>query len=68
MDARANSDLPWPVHGVLFNFGVALLDNALLEPVAAACAEEGRWEFLFQALPLRWRAAPGSPVNPIAMF
>ncbi len=68
MDARADSDLPWPVHGVLFNFGVALLDNALLEPVAAACAEEGRWEFLFQALPLRVARGTGSPVNPIAMF
>ena len=68
MDARAASDLPWPVHGVLFNFGVALLDNALLEPVAAACAEEGRWEFMFQALPLRVARGTGSPVNPIAMF
>ena len=68
MDARADSDLPWPVHGVLFNFGVALLDNALLEPVAAACAEEGRWEFMFQALPLRVARGTGSPVNPIAMF
>ena len=68
MDARASSDLPWPVHGVLFNFGVALLDNALLEPVAAACAEEERWEFLFQALPLRVARGTGSPVNPIAMF
>ena len=68
MDARASSDLPWPVHGVLFHFGVALLDNALLEPVAAACAEEGRWEFMFQALPLRVARGTGSPVNPIAMF
>ena len=68
MDARPAGDLPWPVHGVLFNFGVALLDNALLEPVAAACAEEGRWEFLFQALPLRVARGTGSPVNPIAMF
>ena len=68
MDARADSDLPWPVHGVLFNFGVALLDNALLEPVAAACAEEARWEFMFQALPLRVARGTGSPVNPIAMF
>ena len=68
MDARPAGDLPWPVHGVLFNFGVALLDNALLEPVAAACAEEERWEFLFQALPLRVARGTGSPVNPIAMF
>ena len=68
MDARADSNLPWPVHGVLFNFGVALLDNALLEPVAEACAEENRWSFLFQALPLNVARGTGSPVNPIAMF
>ena len=53
---------------MLFNFGVALLDNALLEPVAAACTEEERWEFTFQALPLRVARGTGSPVNPIAMF
>ena len=68
MDARADSNLPWPVHGVLFNFGVALLDNALLEPIAEACAEENRWSFLFQAFPLNVARGTGSPVNPIAMF
>ncbi len=50
MDARPNAEgLRWPMHGVLFNFGVALLDNALLEPLAEACAEEGRYEFTFMA-------------------
>ena len=68
MDASPAGGLPWPVHGVLFNFGVALLDNALLEPVAAACAEEGRWEFLFMLLPLNVARGTGSPANPIAMF
>jgi len=56
------------VHGVLHNFGVALLDNALLEPVAAACAEERRYEFLFMALPLKVARGTGSPANPVAMF
>jgi len=69
MDARPDGyGLPWPVHGVLFSYGVALLDNALLEPVATACAEEGRYEFMFMALPLRVARGTGSPVNPIAMF
>ena len=68
MDASPAGDLAWPVHGVLFNFGVALLDNALLEPVAGACAEEGRWEFLFMLLPLNVARGTGSPANPIAMF
>ena len=69
MDARMGAaDLPWPVHGVLFNFGVALLDNARLEPVAAACAEEGRHEFMFMLLPLNVARGTGSPANPVAMF
>ena len=68
MDARPDVGLPWPVHGVLNNFGVALLDNALLEPLAAACAQEGRYEFMFMLLPLRVARGTGSPVNPVAMF
>jgi kynurenine formamidase len=68
-DAMPDQDgLPWPVHGVLYSYGVALLDNALLEPLAAACAEERRYEFMFMALPLRVARGTGSPVNPIAMF
>ena len=69
MDSRPDPyGLAFPVHGVLFNYGVALLDNALLEPLAAACAEEGRYEFLFMGLPLKVARGTGSPVNPIAMF
>ena len=67
MDGRSASGLPWPVHGVLFNFGVALLDNARLEPIAAACAEEGRYEFMFMLLPLNVARGSGSPANPVAM-
>ncbi|MEE2637381.1 MAG: cyclase family protein [Acidobacteriota bacterium] len=69
MDARPNPyGLTFPVHGVLFNYGVALLDNALLEPLADACAEEGRYEFMFMGLPLKVAGGTGSPANPIAMF
>ena len=69
MDARPNDyGLAYPVHAVLTYFGVALLDNALLEPIANACAEEGRHEFMFMALPLRVARGTGSPANPIAMF
>ena len=68
MDARGSSGLPWPVHGVLFNFGVALLDNALLEPIATACMEENRYEFMFMLLPLNVARGTGSPANPVAMF
>ena len=69
MDARPDHyGLRWPVHGVLFKFGVALLDNALLEPLADACVEEERYEFMFMGLPLNVARGTGSPVNPIAMF
>ena len=69
MDARPDPyGLAFPVHGVLFNYGVALLDNALLEPLAEVCAEEGRYAFMFKGLPLKVARGTGSPANPIAMF
>jgi kynurenine formamidase len=49
-------------------FGMALLDNALLEPLSEACAEEGRYEFMLTIAPLRVPGGTGSPVNPIALF
>ncbi len=69
MDARPNEyELGWAVHPVIYAFGVALIDNALLEPLAAACAEEGRYEFLLIVAPLRVPGGTGSPVNPLAVF
>jgi kynurenine formamidase len=60
--------IPWPVHGVIFAYGVPLLDNAYLRGLADACAEEGRHEFLLMVLPLVVEGGTGSPVNPVAMF
>lgn len=69
MDLTPNGyDLPWAVHAAIFAFGVALLDNSLLEPLARACAEEGRWEFMLVVAPLRVVGGTGSPANPIAIF
>lgn len=69
MDARPSGyDIPWEVHGAIFAYGVALLDNALLEPLADACQQEGRYEFLFTTAPLRVPGGTGSPVNPVALF
>ena len=68
-DATPNdSGLAMPVHGVLHSYGVAILDNARLEPLAEACASEGRYEFLLMITPLVLVGGTGSPVNPIAMF
>jgi hypothetical protein len=61
-------DVAWSVHGVIFAYGVGLVDNALLEPLAAACAEEQRYEFMFMALPLVVVGGTGSPLNPVALF
>ena len=49
-------------------YGVMLLDNALLQPLAEACAEEGHYEFMLVVAPLKMKGGTGSPVNPIAIF
>lgn len=48
--------------------GLALVDNAFPERLAAACAEEGRWEFLFTATPIRLVGSTGAPAHPLAIF
>jgi hypothetical protein len=48
--------------------GMPLLDNADLEDIAAASAEEGRWEFMLTVAPLVVIGGTGSPVNPIAVL
>jgi kynurenine formamidase len=69
MDLVPNGyDLAWAVHAAIFAYGVALVDNALLEPLARACAEEGRWEFMLVVAPLRVVGGTGSPANPLAVF
>jgi hypothetical protein len=69
MDFMPNGyDIPWSVHAAIFAFGIGLLDNALLEPLAQACAEEERYEFMLTVNPLRVVGGTGSPVNPIALF
>jgi hypothetical protein len=61
-------DLVHSVHAAIYMFGLALVDNAQLQPLAEACAEEGRDEFLFTIGPLRVQGGTGSPVNPLALF
>jgi kynurenine formamidase len=60
--------IPHTMHAILYAYGVALLDNALLEPLARACIEEGRHEFMFVMCPLKIIGGTGSPINPIAVF
>lgn len=69
MDASPNDyGLSWGVHLVIAAYGVALVDNCLLEPLANVCAEEGRYEFMLTINPLVVPGGTGSPANPIAVF
>ena len=61
-------DIPWAVHAAIFAYGVALVDNALLEPLAKVCIEENRDEFMLVISPLRVIGGTGSPANPLAVF
>jgi kynurenine formamidase len=60
--------IPWSVHACLFAYGIALVDNALLWPLADACREEGRDEFMLIVSPLNVVGGTGSPANPLALF
>jgi kynurenine formamidase len=60
---------PIPIHQcLLVGMGVHLLDNLRLDRLAAACADEQRWEFLFVVSPLQVAGGTGSPVNPVAVL
>ncbi len=69
LDAGPNQyGVPWAVHGAIFAYGIALVDNALVEPLADACAAEGRYEFMLTFAPIPIVGGTGSPVNPLALF
>ena len=60
---------PFPVHQIgITGMGLYLIDNMSLEELAGACAQHGRWSFLFSMGPLRIPKATGSAVNPIAVL
>ena len=47
---------------------MSLVDNALLEPLSRACAQEQRDEFMLVVAPLVVVGGTGSPANPLAVF
>lgn len=68
-DAAPNEyGLPVTVHGAINAYGLAMVDNALIEPLSRACAETGRYEFMLVCAPLVFEGGTGSPVNPLALF
>jgi kynurenine formamidase len=57
-----------PLHGLLIrDLGLTVGELFDLEPLAAACEDDGVYEFLFVAQPLRIVGAVGSPINPLAI-
>jgi kynurenine formamidase len=57
-----------PLHCALMrNLGLVLTEICDLDPLADACAEDGRWTFLYTAAPLKIIAGTGAPVNPVAV-
>jgi kynurenine formamidase len=57
-----------PLHMIsLRNTGLLLGEIFDLDALSEACAEDGRYEFLFVAAPLPITGAVGSPINPLAI-
>lgn len=61
-------DMPFGNHSAIFAYGLALVDHALLEPLAEACQAAGRWEFMLVVSPLPIMGGTGSPANPLAIL
>jgi kynurenine formamidase len=69
MPFAGTPDWPFPVHQIgITAMGLHLIDNMALTDLAAACADAGRWEFLFTMAPLRIERGTGCPVNPVAVL
>ena len=63
-----NNGTALPLHCALMrNLGVTLTEICDLEKLAASCAEDGQYTFLYAAAPLKVHRATGSPVNPLAI-
>ena len=57
-----------PLHNALMrNLGVTLTEMVQLDPLAADCADDGQWTFLYTAAPLNVVNGSGAPVNPVVI-
>jgi kynurenine formamidase len=74
-DTIANEVMVDPVSGVYLPLHIALMSNlgvtfteiCLLDELAADCAEDGQWSFLYSAAPLKVVGGTGAPVNPLVV-
>jgi len=63
-----NHGVVLPLHSALMrNLGVTFTEIAWLDDLAAACAADGRWTFLYTAAPLKVVGGTGAPVNPVVI-
>ena len=57
-----------PLHNALMrNLGITLTEIVWLDDLAADCAADGQYTFLYAAAPLKIVSGTGAPVNPIAI-
>ena len=62
------SGVALPLHCALMrNLGVTLTEICDLDKLAASCAQDGQYTFLYAAAPLKVHQASGSPVNPLVI-
>jgi kynurenine formamidase len=74
-DTIANETTKDPVSGVMLplhcalmrNLGLVLSEVIWLDDLAAACAADNRWSFLYTAAPLKVVQGTGAPVNPVVI-
>ncbi|MCW2616693.1 MAG: hypothetical protein JWN08_3687 [Frankiales bacterium] len=63
-----NNGVALVLHNALMrNLGVTLTEIADLEALAQDCADDGKYDFLYVAAPLKVAKGSGSPVNPVAI-
>ncbi len=64
----SGSSIGFPIHAVaIVHMGLLLGEIFDLDALAADCAADGIYEFLFSGPPLPFTGAVGSPVNPLAI-
>jgi len=57
-----------PLHNALMrNLGVTFTEIAQLDPLAADCANDKQYSFLYAAAPLKVVGGTGAPVNPLVV-
>ena len=63
-----NNGVALVLHNALMrNLGITLTEIADLEKLADDCAEDGQYDFLYVAAPLKVAQGSGSPVNPVVI-